>query len=60
MFLNALIFLLPSVNALAGDKPITIQRIHQNGYATSPHWVKRVNIIRKEVRKTLSEAGIEY
>lgn len=49
-----------SINALTGDKPPTLQRIYRNGYATSPHWVKRVNVIRKEVRQTLSEAGIKY
>ena len=49
-----------SVKALAGDKPITIERIYRNGYATSPHWVERVKTIRQEVRQTLSEAGIEY
>ena len=49
-----------SINALTGDKPITTQRLYQNGYATSPNWVKRVNVIRKEVQQTLSEAGIKY
>lgn len=49
-----------SINALVGDKPITTRRLYRNGYATSPTWVKRVNRIRKEVRKTLSEAGIKY
>jgi len=49
-----------SVNALTGDEPITIQRLHQNGYATSPTWAKRVRTIRKEVQQTLSEAGIKY
>lgn len=49
-----------SINALAGDKPITLQRIYQNGYATSPNWVDRVNTIREEVKQTLSEAGIKY
>ena len=49
-----------SVKALAGDKPITLIRLYQNGYATSTTWVKRVKTIRQEVRQTLSEAGIEY
>lgn len=33
-----------SINALTKDRPITTQRLYQNGYATSPNWVKRVNI----------------
>ena len=49
-----------SINALAGDKPITLQRLYQNGYATSTTWVERVGVIRKEVQQTLSEAGIKY
>lgn len=49
-----------SVKALTGDKPITLTRLYRNGYATSPTWVKKVKTIRKEVRRTLSDAGIEY
>ena len=49
-----------SINALTGDKPMTLQRIYQNGYATSPQWVSKVKTIREEVRQTLSDAGIEY
>ena len=49
-----------SVKALTGDKPITTQRLYNNGYATSRTWVRRVNTIRREVQQTLSEAGIEY
>lgn len=49
-----------SIKALTGDKPITLTRLYQNGYATSPTWVKRVKTIRKEVRQTLSKAGIEW
>ena len=49
-----------SIKALGGKKPITPQELYQNGYATSPTWVERVNTIRKEVQQTLSEAGIKY
>jgi len=49
-----------SINALTGDEPITVQRIYDNGYATSPTWVERVKVIRKEVQQTLSAAGIKY
>ena len=49
-----------SVNALTGDKPITTQRLYNNGYATSRTWVRKVNTIRREVQQTLSEAGIKY
>ena len=49
-----------SIKALTEDQPLTLQRIFRNGYATSPHWVKRVSVIRKEVQETLSEAGIKY
>ncbi|MEL6582124.1 MAG: glucosaminidase domain-containing protein [Cyanobacteria bacterium J06621_12] len=49
-----------SVNALTGDEAITTQRLYDNGYATSPTWVERVDTIRQEVQQTLSEAGIEY
>lgn len=49
-----------TIKALTGDKPITLIRLYQNGYATSTTWVKRVKTIRKEVRRTLSEAGIEW
>ncbi len=49
-----------SIRDLVGDDPMTLNRIYQNGYASSPHWVERVNTIREEVRQTLSEADIEY
>ena len=49
-----------SVKALTGDKPITTQRLYNNGYATSRTWVRKVNTIRREVQQTLSKAGIEY
>ena len=49
-----------SINALTEDQPLTLQRIYENGYATSPTWVERVKTIREEVRQTLSEAGIKY
>ena len=49
-----------SIKALTEDGPVTLTRIYENGYATSPHWVERVRTIRKEVRQTLTEAGIEY
>ena len=49
-----------SVNALTGDKPITIQRLHDNGYATGSEWVDKMNTILNSVRQTLSEAGIKY
>lgn len=49
-----------SVKALTGDKKITVRRLYRNGYATSPHWVKKVRTIRKEVRRTLSKADIKY
>ena len=45
---------------LTGDKKITLRRLYRNGYATSPHWVRRVGRIRREVRRTLSKAGIKY
>ena len=49
-----------SVKELTGDKEITIRRLYRNGYATSPQWVKKVRTIRKEVRRTLSQAGVKY
>jgi flagellum-specific peptidoglycan hydrolase FlgJ len=49
-----------SVKALTGDKKITLRRLYRNGYATSPQWVRKVRTIRKEVRRTLSEANIKY
>ena len=49
-----------SINALVADGPVTLIRIYENGYASSPRWVERVKTIRKEVRQTLTEAGIEY
>ena len=49
-----------SIKALGGKKPFTTQELYQNGYATSPTWVERVDVIRKEVQQTLSEAGIKY
>lgn len=49
-----------SINALTAEAPITLQRIYENGYATSPQWVDKVKVIREEVRQTLSEAGIKY
>ena len=49
-----------SVKKLTGDKKITVRRLYRNGYATSPKWVRKVRTIRKEVRRTLSKAGIKY
>lgn len=49
-----------SVKKLTGDKKVTIRRLYRNGYATSPQWVRKVRTIRKEVRRTLSKAGIKY
>ena len=49
-----------SIKALTADGPVTLTRIYENGYATSPHWVERVKTIRKEVRQTLSKAKIKY
>ena len=49
-----------SINALTAQGPLTLKRIFENGYATSPQWVERVKTIREEVRQTLTEAGIEY
>lgn len=49
-----------SIQALTGDKPPTLERIYRNGYATSPQWVEKVRVIRKEVQETLSKAGIKY
>lgn len=49
-----------SIKALTKNEPITIQTIYENGYATSPGWVEKVDTIRQEVQQTLSEAGIEY
>ena len=49
-----------SVKKLTGDKKITLRRRYRNGYATSPQWVGKVRTIRKEVRRTLSKAGIKY
>ena len=48
-----------SIKALS-DGPITPTELYERGYATSPTWVKKVNTIQKEVRKTLSAAGIKY
>ena len=48
------------VKTLAGDQPITLTTLYQNGYATSPTWVEQVETIRQEVQQTLSEAGIKY
>ena len=42
------------------DESITLNKLYQNGYASSPYWVKRVRKIRKEVRRTLSKANIKY
>ena len=49
-----------SIKALTTDGPVTLTRIYENGYATSPKWVDKVKTIRQEVRQTLSEAGIKY
>ena len=49
-----------SVKALTGERKVTLRRLYRNGYATSPQWVKKVRTIRKEVRRTLSEADIKY
>lgn len=49
-----------SIKAIAGDRPITLTRLYENGYATSPTWVEKVNTIQKEVQQTLSAAGIKY
>lgn len=49
-----------SIKALTPDGSINLQRIYENGYATSPQWVDKVKTIRQEVRQTLNEAGIKY
>ena len=49
-----------SIKALTEGGPVTLTRIYENGYATSPRWVDKVKTIRKEVRQTLTEAGIKY
>ena len=49
-----------SINALVKNKPITAEKLHQNGYATGSAWVDKINTIRSNVKQTLSEAGIEY
>ena len=49
-----------SINALTGDEPVTIQRLHDNGYATGSEWVDKMNTILDSVQQTLSEAGIKY
>ena len=49
-----------SVKALTGERKVTLRRLYRNGYATSPQWVRKVRTIRKEVRRTLSEADIKY
>lgn len=49
-----------SIKALTPEGSINLQRIYENGYATSPQWVDRVKTIRQEVRQTLNEAGIKY
>lgn len=49
-----------SIKALTGDKPVTIQRLHENGYATGSNWVNKMNTILNSVQQTLSDAGIKY
>lgn len=49
-----------SVKELTGDKPITITRLAQNGFASGARWDEKVVTIRREVRQTLTEAGIDY
>lgn len=49
-----------SIKALTPEGSINLQRIYENGYATSPQWVDRVKTIRQEVRQTLKEAGIKF
>lgn len=46
-----------SVKELTKDDRVTLTTIYENGYASSPAWVDRVAIIRKEVQQTLSKAG---
>lgn len=48
-----------SINALV-DRPITAQKLYQNGYATGSGWVDKINTIRNSVQQTRSEAGIKY
>ena len=48
-----------SINALA-EKPITAEKLYQNGYASGSQWVDKINTIRNSVQQTLSEAGISY
>ncbi|MGF1590225.1 MAG: glucosaminidase domain-containing protein [Pleurocapsa sp.] len=49
-----------SVKELTGDDRVTLTKIYENGYASSPTWVEQVATIRQEVQQTLSEAGIKY
>ena len=60
ILLNALISLQNLLKHWVESKPITTQELYRNGYATSPTWKERVDVIRKEVQQTLSEAGIKY
>ena len=48
-----------SLTELSNGKPGDLSVIYQNGYATSPSWVRKVRRIRRQVRKTLKKAGIE-
>lgn len=47
-----------SLKEMSEEKPGDLRVLYRNGYATSPNWVRRVRRIRRQVRKTLKEAGI--
>ena len=48
-----------SLVELSNGQPNDLRVIYKNGYATSPSWVRKVRRIRRQVRKTLQEAGVE-
>lgn len=48
-----------SLTKLSEGQPGDLSVIYENGYATSPSWVRKVRRIRRQVRKTLRKAGIE-
>ena len=48
-----------SIVDLSNGQPGNLSAIYQNGYATSPSWVRQVRQIRRQVRQTLQKAGVE-
>ena len=48
-----------SLIELSNDRPSDLRVIYNNGYATSPSWVRKVRRIRRQVKKTLNKAGVE-